>query len=69
MLMIPANEESGRQFEDLPSQAKPPKTATQQPRIINCESLFAGDTEVLIQNGGEFYRLRRTRNGKLILYK
>ena len=38
-------------------------------RIINSQELLGDDQEVLIQNGDEIYRLRRTRAGKLILYK
>lgn len=38
-------------------------------RIINAQALLGDEQEVLIQNGEEFYRLRRTRAGKLILYK
>lgn len=33
------------------------------------ESLFTQSDEVLIHHRGEHYRLRRTRNGKLILTK
>jgi hemin uptake protein HemP len=33
------------------------------------EELLGERTEVLIQHNGEVYRLRRTRQGKLILYK
>lgn len=33
------------------------------------EQLLHGHREVLIQHGQEFYRLRLTRAGKLILYK
>jgi hemin uptake protein HemP len=33
------------------------------------EELLGERTEVLIQHGTETYRLRRTRQGKLILYK
>jgi hemin uptake protein HemP len=33
------------------------------------EELLGEKTEVLIQHGTEVYRLRRTRQGKLILYK
>lgn len=36
---------------------------------ISSDSLFAASNEVLIQHQGEYYRLRRTRNGKLILTK
>jgi hemin uptake protein HemP len=33
------------------------------------EELLGNKTEVLILHGTEVYRLRRTRQGKLILYK
>nr|WP_090539406.1 hemin uptake protein HemP [Nitrosomonas sp. Nm132] len=36
---------------------------------ISSESLFVAGNEVLIQHQGQQYRLRRTRNGKLILTK
>jgi hemin uptake protein HemP len=36
---------------------------------ISSDSLFIVGNEVLIQHRGEQYRLRRTRNGKLILTK
>ena len=36
---------------------------------ICSESLFTQSDEVLIHHRGEHYRLRRTRNGKLILTK
>lgn len=36
---------------------------------IASESLFQGQREVLIRHGNDYYRLRITRNGKLILQK
>ena len=39
------------------------------PHRIRSEELFQGQIEVLIAHGTETYRLRRTRNGKLILQK
>lgn len=36
---------------------------------IHSEALFLRGDEVLIRHQGEHYRLRRTRNGKLILTK
>ena len=36
---------------------------------IRSEALFSERDEVLIAHHGEHYRLRRTRNGKLILTK
>jgi hemin uptake protein HemP len=38
-------------------------------RRIYSDSLFSQGDEVFIQHQGEQYRLRRTRNGKLILTK
>jgi hemin uptake protein HemP len=38
-------------------------------RMLNSVKLFAGQTEVLIEHNTEVYRLRITRNGKLILQK
>lgn len=38
-------------------------------QVIESNNLFAGQQEVLIRNGDELYRLRRTRSGKLILCK
>jgi len=38
-------------------------------RRLYSDSLFSHGDEVFIQHQGEDYRLRRTRNGKLILTK
>ena len=43
--------------------------APSQERTIESESLFQGDREILIKHRGELYRLRITRNEKLILHK
>ena len=41
-----------------------------QPRApLNSSDLLAGRREVVIEHGGELYRLRHTKNGKLILNK
>ena len=40
-----------------------------QNRRLYSDSLFSQGDEVFIQHQGEQYRLRRTRNGKLILTK
>ncbi len=37
--------------------------------VINSDYLFRGRNEVMIQHRGDIYRLRITRNGKLILNK
>jgi hemin uptake protein HemP len=39
------------------------------PRCLHSEDLFGGQPEILIVHEGETYRLRVTRNGKLILHK
>lgn len=39
------------------------------PRIISTEQLLGKDQEVAIDHGGTLYRLRITRQGKLILTK
>jgi hemin uptake protein HemP len=38
-------------------------------RHLESQALFAGANEVVIAHGGEQYRLRITRQGKLILTK
>ncbi len=38
-------------------------------RILRSEELLGGRREVIIEHGSEIYRLRLTRNGKLILQK
>jgi hemin uptake protein HemP len=38
-------------------------------RILESRELLAGDNEVRIRHGVEYYRLRLTQNGKLILQK
>jgi len=36
---------------------------------LNSSTLFAGNSEVVIAHGAEFYRLRLTRQNRLILTK
>jgi hemin uptake protein HemP len=38
-------------------------------RTVTSASLLQGETEILITHGEDVYRLRVTRNGKLILQK
>ncbi|MHB1144504.1 MAG: hemin uptake protein HemP [Thiobacillus sp.] len=40
-----------------------------RPAAIPAELLFQGSQEILIGHNGDTYRLRITRNGKLILTK
>jgi len=39
------------------------------PRVVESSHLFEGHTEIGIRHAGETYRLRITRQGKLILNK
>jgi hemin uptake protein HemP len=54
-----------------PSFCPPVETgqATCQLGAIPADLLFRGSQEILITHNGEIYRLRITRNGKLILTK
>lgn len=38
-------------------------------RVLRSDDLLGGRREVMIEHGSEIYRLRLTRNGKLILQK
>jgi hypothetical protein len=46
-----------------------PGQRTFPPGIIPTDFLFRGNQEILISHKGEHYRLRITKNGKLILTK
>ncbi|MDX1948273.1 MAG: hemin uptake protein HemP [Pirellulaceae bacterium] len=55
-----------------PSPSSPPAPACGQPEgreAWSSEELLGDKSEILIRHGGETYRLRRTRQDKLILYK
>jgi hemin uptake protein HemP len=57
--------------ETQPSTAKPkvPRSPAVSPRSLDSAALLGGRGEVEIAHQGETYRLRRTRQGKLILTK
>ena len=46
-----------------------PKPRAGAPGLIQADRLFQGSQEILIAHNGETYRLRITKNGKLILTK
>ena len=46
-----------------------PMPVRRNERTFRSADIFAGTSEVVIEHGGEYYRLRSTRNGKLILTK
>ena len=47
----------------------PPLGASVPVRVIDSEHVLQGEREVMIRHGAEVYRLRVTRQGKLILQK
>jgi hemin uptake protein HemP len=55
---------------EKPHDRQPPEPALiPNAKVIDSQSLFEGHREVIIRHEGEIYRLRLTRNGKLILQK
>ena len=67
------NRSDQREQRQHTQQGQPPPDASLPrealPRIIPVEQLLGQDDEVLILCGSQLYRLRRTRQGKLILHK
>ncbi|MEM9413640.1 MAG: hemin uptake protein HemP [Planctomycetota bacterium] len=59
-------DDNSRFGDDPPSNGAVPSGL---PKIISFESLARCGEEIWIENGGQIYRLRRTRQGKLILTK
>lgn len=59
------------QHEPTPTHPSPPADthSASTLRVLRSEDLFLGSHEILIDHDGEQYRLRLTRNGKLILQK
>ena len=51
-----------------PRSTEPPRKTADIPRVRSRE-LLGAHREVLIEHGSDCYRLRETRNGKLILTK
>lgn len=46
-----------------------PSSPNKQPRIVKSDDILAGQVEVQIEHKGAIYRLRVTRQDKLILTK
>ncbi len=46
-----------------------PVNPEEEPRIIDSRDILGDQVEIMIRHGEETYRLRVTRNGKLILFK
>lgn len=58
----------GRRYVPVPETLRP-RAPAMPPRTLSSESLFEGRTEICIDHGGSIYRLKITRQGKLILNK
>jgi hemin uptake protein HemP len=56
---------------NIPNTPMPAPAGTRAPAYVDLDSrrLFNGTQEVRIHHDGQEYRLRQTRNGKLILTK
>ena len=54
--------------EKTPIQPVPP-TAAPHIRIVESTDIFRGQTEIMIRHEGVIYRMKITRQGKLILNK
>lgn len=54
--------------EKNPMQLLPP-TSAQQTRIVESTDIFRGHNEIMIRHEGVIYRMKITRQGKLILNK
>ena len=52
-----------------PQPGDAPEGPEEQPRMIDSQDILGGQVEIMIRHGEEIYRLRVTRNGKLILFK
>lgn len=53
----------------LPLQSRPGMAAALDTPMLQSDVLLRGSREALIRHGDDLYRLRHTRNGKLILTK
>ncbi|MCA9174213.1 MAG: hemin uptake protein HemP [Planctomycetales bacterium] len=60
-----------QQSKEQPSPQQMPNSPSLQPVRVcwDSDELLQGEKEVLISHHGEVYRLRETRNGKLLLGK
>lgn len=54
---------------DAPPLPLAPASRSGHPVALSADRLFQGSPEILIDHQGEIYRLRITKNGKLILTK
>ncbi|MGV8853076.1 MAG: hemin uptake protein HemP [Devosia sp.] len=54
---------------DAETRDLPPEAAASAPRVFTSAELFGGDDEITVLHNGAAYRLRVTRQNKLILTK
>ena len=66
---MPPQEETNRDLAGGPALGRETAPVSLRIEAYSSEALFGGEQEVLIRHGGETYRLRITRQGKLILNK
>lgn len=60
----------GRRFDDAwERRAKPIAVSLEPSKVLTSDSLFEGTREIGIAHAGSIYRLKITRQGKLILNK
>ena len=64
MLQMMSEEHAADKVTELSAE-----TASNLPKIIKFNDLVRCGDEIWIENNGEVYRLRRTKQGKLILTK
>jgi hemin uptake protein HemP len=57
------------QAPSRPTDPKPEPTSNAEPHTVSSEELLGGRRQLIIQHGGERYRLLVTRSNKLILTK
>lgn len=55
--------------DDAPKSTSVENSGVELPKIISFDTLARCGEEVWIENNGQIYRLRRTKQGKLILTK
>lgn len=65
----PNRQVSAEETDSRPFAGGPEIDRNRLPKIIAFHELCRCGDEIWIENGGQLYRLRRTRQGKLILTK
>lgn len=64
-----SNTNKQRLGESAPTETRTPVTASNGALSYDSETLFKGRVEIAIHHDGSVYRMRITRQGKLILNK